>query len=256
MRLTTLVLFLAGFTTAFAQQRDFVISGVPFYPFHYMQDGKPAGIFVEYVNLIFPKIGTKHTTLITDAAGFDRVKQGKVDAVMSVGYSREREDFMIYPEGFSSPDAPKNYVWISSYHFFTLKENEQKYQFKTLAELKAKNPVIGVIKGISYSPEFWDAGFIVKELETNEAHLKALQDKKIDLFLIDKTVGTSIIKRDGLKNQIVSLPNVVFKRHYTLVLSKASNYPGKEDVLRKFFEEYNRLKVTADIQGIFLKYTN
>ncbi len=256
MRLSSLAILLFGFSSVFAQQRDFVISGVPFYPFHYLQDGKPAGIFVEYANLIFPKIGVKHTAVITDAAGFDRVKQGKVDAVMSVGYNKEREDFMIYPEGFSSTDAPKNYVWISSYHFFTLKENEQKYQFKTLAELKAKNPVIGVIKGISYSQEFWDQQFTVKELETNEAHFKALQDKKIDLFLIDKTVGTSIVKRDGLKNQIAWLPTVVLKRHYTLVLAKASNYPGKEDILKRFFEEYNRLKVTADVQGIFMKYTN
>jgi ABC-type amino acid transport substrate-binding protein len=163
---------------------------------------------------------------------------------------------MIFPEGFSSPDNPKNYVWISNYQFFTLKENEQKFQFAKLSALRAKNPVVGVVKGISYHPDFWAEKFETKEFEANDDHFKALLDRKVDLFLIDKTVGASLIKRDGRKNQISMLPTVVFRRYYTLVLAKASTYPGKEEILKQFMDEFNRLKVTTEVQGIFLKYTN
>lgn len=252
--ITGFLFFFSSFLNVEAQQRPFVISGVPFYPFHFIQDEKPAGIFVDYIANTFSGIGVPYKIIITEAAGFDHVKKGTVDAVMSVGWSEEREGFMIFPEGFNRTANPKNYVWISSYHFFGLKTQESRFAHSSLAELRSKDPLVGVIKGISYHPDFWSQKFRVMEFETGEDYFKAVSTKKIDLFLIDRTVGQSILKRDKISTEIVFFPLAVFKRYYTLVLSKASTYPEKELVLKKFFEAYDRLKITSAAQDILLKY--
>lgn len=254
--LTTALFSLLILTAGIAQPRKFIISGVPFYPFHYMNGEKADGIFVEFIDRIFTSMNQPYEIRITDVAGFNDVKAGKIDAVMSVGYAQDRESFMIFPEGFSDAGSPKNYVWISNYHFFVKKENEAKFSFTKLSELRAKDPVVGVMKGISYHPDFWGQKFRVKEMNSNEENFKALQRGEIDLFLIDKTVGAALVKRDNLKTGISVLPTVIFSRHYTLVLSKSSDFPNKEAVFRQFFEGYNKLKVTAEARAIFTEYMN
>lgn len=250
-----LTLLLTSSVSSISQDKkteNISIVATTIFPFHYMKDGKPQGIFIEISEKIFQAMGVNATfTIVDDKNALDLVKKGEYDITLSVSYNADRESYLIYPQDFESG---KNFVWVSEYYFFTKKEDKAKYSATNLEALRKLNPTVGVIPGLSYAPEFWDQKFSVVEGSDDESLFKDLMDDKVDLFITDKTIGRSTLVREGLENEVVQLPIQVFSKPYTLCVGKNSSIKDPEAFLEEYFKTYDLLKKTQEARKIFFKY--
>ena len=239
----------------FAQKQDtrkISIVSTTIFPFHYMKDGKPQGIFIELADKIFEAMNVEATyTILEEKNALELVEKGQYDATLSVSYSPSRKSFLVYPKGF---DEGKNFVWVSEYYFFSAADKKSQFTASSLKDLRSKNPKVGIIPGLSYAQEFWEQDFDVLEGPDGEHHFQSLIDGKIDLFLTDKTIGRSILVRDGMADKVAQLPNALFSKPYTMCLAKKSSIKDKDAFLEEFFKTYDLLKKTQDARKIFFKY--
>lgn len=248
LRSTFLLLLSAVCSVPAAAQNPVRIAGTELVPFHYLENGKPAGIFVEIVSRVFEKTGTPFTLEIISGDVVKYVKSGRADAAFSISYSPARETDFYYSDAFKAGKG--DFIWSSEYHFFSREADRTKYTAKTYAELKAKNPRIGVISGASYEEAFWKAEFkTVKETDT-DVLFRRLESGEIDLLFMDKTQGRATQKRLELKG-VTMLPDAFITKVYTLGFAHT---PAMIPVATAFFKEYETFKLSGESKKIFFQY--
>lgn len=190
-------------------------------------DLKGKGFNAEIITEAFKRVG--HTVKIEfmewDNA-IAKASQGKCDAVFPEYYSKDREKDFIYSNFFSN----------SLLVFY--KPKGAKVNYTSPKNLKDLAPYkIGVVKGYINTEEFDKAAYLKKvEADSDEANLKKLANKELDLIVIDKLVAQHIIKRDmpGAASQLEALnPPLVI--HPLFVI-----FPKKNPQSKKLCDDFNK----------------
>lgn len=140
----------------------------------------------------------------------------------------------------------------SSWSFFIRKEDEGKIKYDSLDDFKGKK--IGVVRGYSYTKEFWD--YVKKEqsfeeVVSDDLNVKKLAGKRFDIILIDYVNGVSLLKKMNLADKVIALPNPLKKVSLYAVFSKKT---VEKSFVDKFSEELKAFKATEGYKAIYDKY--
>ncbi|TNE72876.1 transporter substrate-binding domain-containing protein [bacterium] len=239
-----------------AQQKPLKIGAETLIPFEYVENGEQTGINIQLIDTIFKRLNIPYEIHFgtENERSLDLIKAGKLDAILSISYKQDRLDYLWYPEGFENEDKPQNFMWASEYVFFSLKDRASLYKNLSLKEVKEKGLKVGVIDGVSYSPEFWNAGLTVVKGSSDEDNYHKLINGEIDLYITDKTIGRFTIKSMGYEDRVSYLPHRIISKPYTIAFNKKSTYPNLQSIEKQFFIELELAKKSGLARKIFLKY--
>ncbi len=130
---------------ALADERAITLVCDEWPPYQVMEKNRVSGFCTKVVEEVFKKMGVKIAGL--DVYPWKRaiamLEMGKTDALFSANFTRERTAYAYYPKEplIQSPWV----VWVRKGDGFT---------FNALSDLKYKK--VGVVRGYSYTGEFWD----------------------------------------------------------------------------------------------------
>lgn len=237
-------------------QEVFKIGAESLIPFEFVQNGNQTGINVQLVDTIFKRMNIPYQIIFGTESerSFDMIKNGKVDAILSISYKEDRTDLLWYPEGFENDEKPQNFMWASEYVFFSKKSRVAALSSKSLDDISKEKLKVGVIKGVSYSEEFWKTNIVTVESQNDEDNYKKLLAGEIDLYLTDKTIGRFTLKSMGLTDQISYLPQRVLSKPYTMAFSKKSKHSKSELIKKQFFIELEWTKRSGAARKLFMEY--
>jgi len=237
-------------------QKPFKIGAEALIPFEYFQDGLATGINIQLVDTIFKRMNIPYEIVFgsDEERSLDKIKKGKLDAILSISFKKDRLKTIWYPEGFDNENNPENFMWTSEYVFFVKKGKSTAWKNLSISELKSENLVVGVVDGVSYSQEFWNSGIKVLKGNNDQENFERLLKGEIDLYLTDKTVGRFTLRSLQLDNEITYLPHKLITKPYTLGVSVKSTHPDKEKVMREFYVELEWAKKSGIARKIFMDY--
>ncbi len=138
------------------------------------------GFMTEIVIEAFNRAGhTSDVAFLPWKRAFEGTRDGKYDALFTMWYREEREEFFL----FSDP-LPSNELVL-------LVRAGEDSTFEGYDKLKGKT--IGVVRGYAAPPGFEEAKLKVSEARDDEENLRKLLRGRIDMALTDRIVAQHII---------------------------------------------------------------
>lgn len=243
MRAIFIVLLMLS-TFSFAQ--PLIVTGEDWPPFEFKKDGEVVGIDVDISREIFKTLGIEPEYKIQVwKRAWKMVEDGEADAVFSTSRKEKRKPFVIYPE---------ENMWMSEYVF--LKSAGDTRAVSGYQEAEDKGLSIGTIKGNSYNDEFWEHELNLHPAINLETNIKKLAGGRIDLVIVDKTIGLYTAKLLGLRDKIDFHDAVLFAKGYPMPFVKNSDYPNIEGIAEKYEAELKKMKQDGRYQAIMDKWLN
>ncbi|MBQ1784867.1 MAG: transporter substrate-binding domain-containing protein [Gammaproteobacteria bacterium] len=213
-------------------------------PYIFEENGKTVGICAEFAEAAFARLGISVSyTQYPFARMLESGRSGRVDAVMLVFKTSERETFLYYP---------KYALHYEENAFFTRRPARISYS-GALESLQGYR--IGVVRGFSYGELFDSATFIDKdESLDDEALLRKLLHGRYQLAVGNKSVISYHAQQMGVIDDIEFLRPYLFERKPLYIgFSKAN--PENEELAIRFSEVLATLKHEGVYQRIVRKYS-
>lgn len=257
MKLSLIVICIVYFgnvISVYGQDRPFVVVSEVIPPFEYLDaNGQPTGINVDLSKMIFERLGIEAEFIVRSEGdrALSRAQNNQVDAILSISYVPQREEYLLYPPGFENGE---NYMWISEYVFFVQLGDRDRFRNLTFDDIRKQGLTVGVIEGVSYEPEFWEAELNVIKSVNERENFQRLIDGEVDLVLTDRTLGDAAVRRMGVRDELEILPQSYFSKPYTIAFVKGSDYPNKEELIEKYFAELEDLRARGVARNVFLKH--
>jgi polar amino acid transport system substrate-binding protein len=216
---------------ALADERAITLVCDEWPPYQVTEKNRVSGFCTKVVEEVFKKMGVKIAGL--DVYPWKRaiamLEMGKTDALFSANFTRERTAYAHYPKEplIQSPWV----VWV---------REEDGFTFNALSDLKYKK--VGVVRGYSYTGEFWD--YIKKnakpdEVTDDETNFKKLNAARIDCTVAELGNGYHILKELKIK-RIIPLKNRPIKEDGLYVLFNKTTI--SEAFVKKFSAELKKVK--------------
>lgn len=211
----------------------------PFYSFD--ENKQPSGICIDIVNLVAQAM---NITVQYDSYPWKRMlsygKEGKVDAVMPLFKTAEREQFLSFPEvGLVDEDNS----------FFISPSNPLNYSGKLV---EVANLKVGVMDNYSYGKEFDSMDFPNKTVaKSAEQLIMLVQNKRIDLGIGNSKVITYFAKKMSATDKIRFLSPPVTVNPLFIGFSKKR---VDQDFVARFNKQLQKLKATQTYAEITRDY--
>lgn len=243
-----------------SSSHKFIIVGEVWAPFEYLEDGKPKGIDVEVLDHIFGKLKIDYEIQFYPWARAEWMAQnGKADAVISVSYKKSREEFLMYTDSqkqFGVDGARgAEFLWNAKYVFFCRKSKKAELEFDSYAQIRADAYRLVTIRGYTYNRQFREARLPSIIVTSQEEGFQMLAEGQVDLFPNELTVGRAALKKLGLSDKITRLDKALFTKPYLMPFCKKSDFPNKEELMLRFYDELNKMRDSGNYRKIYLKYT-
>lgn len=248
---TAVALLLSGFSQA--AERKLLVVAEPFAPYEFVQQDQAVGIDVDVISQIFDEMGIEHeVSILPWVRAWDMIAKGEADAVLSTSRKDKRKPYLYYPE---------EDLWVSEFVFFVRKD-KMREDFQIFEDIIKDRLVVGVIKGNSYHPPFWEA-FPYQDADKSilhpqldeaidaETNFRKLAAGRIDLYIVPRTIGLYTIKKLGLQDEITYYPHVLFSKGYPMPFAKKSDYPDLQSIAREFEERLKVFKKTEKYKDIY-----
>lgn len=234
---------LLGSTSALS--REFVIIGTPQVLFKDNSQKPFKGIDIDVVKRVMQQLDLPYRIELpySSRRNLHLAQAGEVDMILSLSKSSQRQDFLTYPE-----ISYKEVSW----HFFALKENRHKFEFKYYRDLK--DVLIGAVHGNSYSEAFWQADLRLMMVADSQLLLGMLFKKRVDLIPMNKTDFQYQIRQMGRSKDIYMLQKPIQLKAYYNVFPKKSNYPNRENIIKRYDEIVAKMLKDGDLAKIYLDY--
>jgi len=204
-----------------------------------VENARITGFSTRIVKMVFDEMKTDIGNISTYPwkRAIVMLKKGKADALFSANYTQDRTAFAFYPE------EP---IVISPWIMWVRKENPLK--FESFEDLIGKK--VGVVRGYSYTPEFWS--FIKKhkiyaEVVNDEMNFKKLSAGRVDFIVAELGNGLFISRTIKLDEKIIPLLNNPIKKAGLFIIFNKNSVD--KSFVDKFSTELKKIK-----GGSFYKY--
>jgi polar amino acid transport system substrate-binding protein len=220
-------------------------------PFEYMEGDKIVGIDVVVVDHIMKRLGIPYQIAIYPwSRAWMMAEKGKADAVLSISYKNSREAALYFTEDQRKSSEtgvmPADYLWMSEYVFFVMKNAASKYRFDSYEQLQEDGVRIGKNRDYTCDAAFLAAKFEGPEYSSIETGMRGLVAGEIDLYPVDKTVGMAALQRLGLIGSITWLPKPLFSKPYLCSFCKHSDFPELERIMKAFNRELRLMRASGE----------
>ena len=230
--------------------RPLIIVGIPEAPLKfYNKDKKPVGIDVEIIQYIFSRLNVEYKIkLFKSTLRVEKFwKTGMADMVFTFSYKDSRAKYLYY--------AKQSHISIK-WNFFIRKKNKNKISYNTFKDFKGLR--VGVITGVSYTKEFWNVAqsgvFTLDETCVAENQIQKLIHKRIDVVPMNTLTTLYKAKMTGSLDKIIYLKKPLKTKPYYNVFSKASDYSGLKELIKKYDNELQKMKKNGSLDKILQKY--
>lgn len=216
-------------------QDKLVVMGSTEYPPYYGEHLPNQGYLTDIAVRAFQKMGYRVELRFTPfARTLANGKAGLVDGIIALWRSEEREQWF----DFSDPVAP-NLIGL-------FKRKSSAIQYRVLSDLAPYR--IGVVNGYADPPAFIAAKLNTDIGTDDEANLRKLIGRHLDLVLIDRAVANYLIqtKFPEHANELEWLGPPLEVRPQFIGFSK--NAPHHEDKLRDFNLGMKKLAASGELQ--------
>jgi polar amino acid transport system substrate-binding protein len=214
-------------------------------PYENISNEQAPGFSTEVIANVLSEMGVKGKTReLPWARALKEVFEGRSDALYSAFWSKEREQYCLYPE---EPLATEKWV------FFVRTTEVDRLSFSSYDELK--NRQIGVLRGASITEEFWS--FLkdnenFHEVPTDETNLTKLVRGRLDYVVTSYSNGIMLAKEMGLSDQIQPLPSPIIKEDdLHIIFSKKTVEPA---FVGRFSTALRKFKKTNAYREIHERY--
>lgn len=237
--------FICLLTSQLVFARDFIIVATPQAPFKFIENGAVKGIDIEIIDEVMKRLEIPYKILFvkSDARIQAEARNGTVDMLLLYSKKKSRMDYLIYPE--------QSYIDLT-WNFFIRKEDEKRIKFTSFDDLKALK--IAATNGVSYTHEFWTADLDLILTSKIELHLPMLLAYRVDTTPLNTITTLYEAKKKGLLSKISFLPKPLKTKAYYNTFVKASSYPLKERLIKRYNSIVADMKKDGTIQKIFNKY--
>jgi ABC-type amino acid transport substrate-binding protein len=216
-------------------------------PFVFLDgQGEPQGLLVDFLYLVNKQTGSDISiTVMPWVRGVHEVKFGQFDALMPTLYTKDREEFISYPD-----EA------LIEFNTVLLKRRDDQSVINSVNEIGIKK-VIAKKRAMSMGDVFDDAqrsGKInVKEVRDHEHAIQMLIHSRVDLVACFEYVSYHALNKLNLRDKIdvIKMPKSNFSTY--LAFSKA--YAQKHDI-NEIMQRINQVKLTPEYQVLIDKYLN
>ncbi len=200
-----------------------------YFPYSYKKDGNYAGVCTEIIKIVtsnlkleFEYKEDKWDTLL------DYAEKGKIDAIMPLFKTKEREQYLLYPY---------NGLVVEENFLFAKKNNNIQFS-GNLEDLR--HYMIGTVTNYSYGSKFDEATYLNKKKFQGVGTLvKNLKEDKIKIAVGAKRVINSYAKKLGIEHEIELLKPSLGKCLLYLAFSKKKGY---KELGKKFSNEIEKLR--------------
>ena len=173
------------------------------------------------------------------------VLEGTVDAIYSIAVNDKREACCYFPS-----ESIIDSVWV----LYIRKEDEGRLKFASYDDLQGKS--IGVVRGYTYSPEFWrfleTHKGLVDEANSDEMNFRRLMLQRIDYVAADLGNASALLKKMALSEKLVPLMNNPIRVTGLHIIF------NKKNVSKKFVDDFSMhlkaFKASAEYKEIHKKY--
>ncbi|NKN31904.1 substrate-binding periplasmic protein [Marichromatium bheemlicum] len=209
-------------------------------PYQMVVDGRLDGFSTQVVRRVFERLGvaTRETRVYPWKRAIVMLERGAADALFSANYTAERARFSHYPD---EPLVETPWVlWA---------EPSLAATYQGIDELRARR--VGVVRGYSYTTEFWDfikRHQVAEEAESDEQNFRKLQAGRLDFVVAEQGNGQQLVDRLGLSERVVPITAHPIKIDgLYLIFSKAHVSP---ELVARFSTELSRFKREAEYRRL------
>jgi len=228
-------------STLSAQEMEIICDEWP--PYQIVENSQLTGFGTELVKTVLKKMDVKIRTLhlYPWKRAIIMMEKGQADALFSANYAKEREAFAWYPD---EPLIQSPWVlWV---------REKDGLKFESYENLNGKR--IGVVRGYSYTPEFWD--FIQKhaepdEVTDDETNFRKLNGGRIDYAVAEMGNGYHLLKKLGLK-RIVPLKDKPIKSDGLYLIFNKKRV--SKETVERFSAELKKFKQEEAYQILCRQY--
>ena len=240
-KILIILLFILHEFHSFADDKIFLAVTSPWPPFEYTENEENVGTDVEIIKQAFKRMNKKIIIMsFRWKTCLEMIKNNKADAIFSLRKTKQRENFLIFPDEVLNK---------SENVFFKKKENDHKYSGK-LIDLKGLT--IGVTKGYDYGNEFMNSKLFKLNYSNRDiTGFKKVDRGTVDLFICDKLVGLFQLKKNKIR-KIDFIPFIYSKFDMYLAFAKKKNY---NIIVKEFEKALKSLKEDQTYNKILNKYT-
>jgi polar amino acid transport system substrate-binding protein len=231
----------ASNTNAELQMIDVICDEWP--PYQIIENNHISGFSTKIVETVFErmKIDVKSIKAYPWKRAITMIENGKTDALFSANYTKERAKFAFYPEEM---------LVLSPWVMWVREEDNLKYE--SFDDLLGKK--VGLVRGYSYTPEFWNfvkKHKIYEEVANDEQNFKKLNGGRVDFILAEFGNGLFIVKYLGL-NKIIPLRNNPVKSDGLYIIFNKKNVT--KSFVDKFSDELKKLKQESLYEYLYQEY--
>ena len=169
------------------------------------------------------------------------IKEGRSHALFSANFTRERTEFARYPE------EP---LVISSWVLWVKKGSGNT--FDAMEDLKGKT--VGVVRGYSYTREFWDfvkANNAYEVAASDEINFKKLHGDRFEYVAAERGNGFHLLNKLGFEN-IVPLEDHPIKSDGLYIMFNRDKISG--EFVAKFSSELKKFKQRPEYEKLVEEY--
>jgi len=173
-----------------------ILGYVDFPPYEFNHQGKPDGILVSIVEMLFEKFNIPlELKYLPFKRAYESAKKGNIDGLFNFYKTKHRQNYFDYSEA----------VIKNPLVFFVRKDSN--ITFNTLNDLKGLK--IGVINGYTYGEEFDESQLFIidKGSNSHKSNFKKLLFGIIDTYPCDKLVGINVALENKYMSEFKILPN-------------------------------------------------
>lgn len=211
-------------------------------PYQYLNaSGEPEGFQIELIRSIVKEFNCKveFRQLVWHRL-LEQVKSGEVDFMADTTVTEERAAFGLFSDSYRQ----------ETFSMYVRKEQYQEYHDKSLQEMFDMGFRLGVTSGYVYSDEIealkrdlgYQKNFIY--VDSNIENYPALLASNIDGFMEDSLIAGYELRNLRMSNDVVALPNEVFRSDVSFMFSKKSVSP-------EIVEEFNQVLAKAKLSKAF-----
>lgn len=175
------------------------------------------------------------------------LKEGKLDVTSGASKTQERAVYAFYSDPYRDEGIA----------VFLLNMNAERASFMDLNAMMSSDFSIGITRGYFYGDAFMTLAKKpqfnqkVSESSSDEKSLKKLKVGRIDAILMDKYVGASLVKSEGLSADVTVHPMPVHSDDIFFIFSKKS---VSQDVVDRFNQALELIKASGEYDRIIESY--
>lgn len=228
-----------------------VVHAEGYYPYHWKEEGVVKGIQIDLINEIVGRLAGIPVT--NEIFPWSRcqllVKSGEKDAFLTYPSAERRE----YTEVVSIP------FFVSEYIIFTSQNNpfiEELKGVKSLKDFGDKDHIeIVHMRGSGWHKSKLKHVKRTYPVDTAKQMLQMLSMGRVDVVLGQREFFYPHVKKSGIDNNFIEIPNVMDVINFNLCINKSSPFVSKIPELNKLLEE---LSASGELelirQKVFNKY--